>query len=212
MDAEVSTHTFLTMNIEESVRFMSCEPFFFGAIILMWYTRNIFLLASNILFINWTVHMSDNLPERVQILGHTHIICITVWENRIFCCQIFCDLLLKSAFEWIFNVMQLILVKIKWHIKWKYLIQKFHDICLSYYFNFIVYSLFIFVLIPQTSCIFIPAGFFPHTDKHLAVLSQRTFDTQSIHIFGLVYYLYTSRNCPFYIRCYTYGKRSFVLF
>jgi hypothetical protein len=40
-------------------------------------------------------------------------------------------LLLKSAFEWIFNVMQLILVK----IKWKYLIQKFHDICLSYYFN-----------------------------------------------------------------------------
>jgi hypothetical protein len=41
--------------------------------------------------------------------------------------QIFCDLLLKSAFERIFNVMQLILVKIKWHIKWKYLIQKFHD-------------------------------------------------------------------------------------
>jgi hypothetical protein len=31
--------------------------------------------------------------------------------------------------------MQLILVKIKWHIKWKYLIQKFHDICLSYYFK-----------------------------------------------------------------------------
>jgi hypothetical protein len=24
---------------------------------------------------------------------------------------------------------------IKWHIKWKCLIQKFHDICLSYYFN-----------------------------------------------------------------------------
>jgi hypothetical protein len=45
----------------------------------------------------------------------------------------FSDLLLKSAFEWIFNVMQLILVK----IKWKYLIQKFHDICLSYYFNVI---------------------------------------------------------------------------
>ena len=31
--------------------------------------------------------------------------------------------------------MQLILVKIKWHIKWKYLIKKFHDICLSYYFK-----------------------------------------------------------------------------
>ena len=54
--------------------------------------------------------------------------------------------------------------------------------------------------------------FFPHTDKHLAVLSERTFDTRSIHIFGLVYYLSTSRNSPFYIRCYTYGKRSFVLF
>jgi hypothetical protein len=46
-------------------------------------------------------------------------------------------LLLKSAFEWIFNVMQLILVEIKWHIKWKYLIQKFHDICLSYYIKVI---------------------------------------------------------------------------
>ena len=72
-----------------------------------------------IFFINWTVRMSNNLPERVQILGHAHIICITVRENIIICCQIFCDLLLKSAFERIFNVMQLILVKIKWHIKWK---------------------------------------------------------------------------------------------
>jgi len=27
MDAEVSTHTFLTMIIEESVCFMLCEPF-----------------------------------------------------------------------------------------------------------------------------------------------------------------------------------------
>jgi hypothetical protein len=79
--------------------------------------------------------MSDNLPERVKILGHAHIICITVRENRIICCQIFCDLLLKSAFERIFNVMQLILVKIKWHSKGKYLIKKFHDICLSYYFK-----------------------------------------------------------------------------
>jgi hypothetical protein len=54
---------------------------------------------------------------------------------RIICFQIFCDFLLKSAFERIFNVMQLILVKIKSHIKWKYLIQKFHDICLSCYFK-----------------------------------------------------------------------------
>ena len=161
MDAEVSTHTFLTMIIEESVCFMSCEPIFLFAIILMWYTRNIFFF-----FINWTLRMSDNLPERVQILGHAHILCITVrdnrmeriyigycllsnpfhlfmnkiclrwkWDNIIICCQIFCDLLLKSAFERIFNSMQLILVKIKWHIKWKYLIQKFHDICLSNYFK-----------------------------------------------------------------------------
>ena len=124
MDAEVSTHTFLTMVIEESVCFMSCEPFCLGAIILMWYTRNIFLLASDICFINWTVCMSDNLPERVPILGRAHIIYITVRENRIFCCQIFCDLLLKSAFERILNVMQLILVKIKWHIKWQYFNSK----------------------------------------------------------------------------------------
>jgi hypothetical protein len=86
--------------------------------------------------------MSDNLPERVQILCHAHIICITVLENRIICCQIFCDLLLKSAFERSFNVMQLILVKIKWHIKWKYLIQKFHDIGLSYYFKMVSQIIF----------------------------------------------------------------------
>jgi hypothetical protein len=113
------------MIIEESVYFMSCEPILFCNVV---HTEFIF-------FINWALRMSDNLPERVQILCHAHIICITVLENRIICCQIFCDLLLKSAFERIFNVMQLILVKIKWHIKWKYLIQKFHDICLSYYFN-----------------------------------------------------------------------------
>jgi hypothetical protein len=68
----------------------------------MWYTRNIYIF-----FINWTLHMSDNLPERFQILGHTHILCITVRDNRIICGQIFCDLLLKSAFERIFNIMQL---------------------------------------------------------------------------------------------------------
>jgi hypothetical protein len=109
---------------------MSCKPIFFFNYSYVVHTEN-----KKKKFINWTLRMSDNLPERVQILGHVHILCITVQENRIICCQIFCDLLLKSAFEWIFNVMQLILVKIKWHIKWKYLIQKFHDICLSYYFN-----------------------------------------------------------------------------
>jgi hypothetical protein len=135
MNAEVSTHTFLTMIIEESVCFMSCEPFFFGCNYSYVVPTEYIFTCIRIFVINWTVLMSDNLPERVQILGHAHIIYITVRENRILCCQIFCELLLKSAFERIFNVMQLILVKIKWHIKWKYLIQKFHDICLSYYFN-----------------------------------------------------------------------------
>jgi hypothetical protein len=122
----VSTHTFLTMIIEESVCSMSCEPIFFMQLFLCG-THGIYIYI--FFFINWTVCMSNNLPKRVQILGHAHIIYITVRENRIICFQIFCDLLLKSAFEWIFNVMQLILV----NIKWKYLIKKFHDICLSYY-------------------------------------------------------------------------------
>ena len=130
MDTEVSTHTFLTMIIEESVCFMSCKPIFFWQLFLCG-THGIYIFF----FINWALRMSDNLPERVQILCHAHIICITVLEYRIIYCQIFCDLLLKSAFERIFNVMQLILVKIKWHIKWKYLIKKFHDIGLSYYFK-----------------------------------------------------------------------------
>ena len=120
MDAEVSTHTFLTMIIEESVCFMSCEPIFLLQFLCC--KHGIYL------FINWTVRMSDNLPERVQILGHAHIICITVRVDRIIYCQIFCDLLFKSAFERIFDVMQLNLVNIKWHIKWIYLIHKFHDI------------------------------------------------------------------------------------
>ena len=134
MDAEVSTHTFLTMIIEEYVCFMSCEAILFLQLFLCG-THGIHIyLHPTFIFINW-MRMSDNLPERGQILGHAHIICITVREDRIICCLIFCDLLLKSAFERIFSAMQLMLVKIKWHIKWKYFIQKFHDICLSYYFK-----------------------------------------------------------------------------
>ena len=141
MNAEVSTHTFLTMIIEKSICFMSCEPFFLVQLFLCG-THGIYFYLHPTFFSSteqcaWVIIS----PERVQILGHVHIICITVRENRVICCQIFGDLLLKSAFEWIFNVMQLVLVKIKWHIiKWKYLIQKFHDICLSYYFN--IYSYF----------------------------------------------------------------------
>ena len=83
-----------------------------------------------------------------------------------------------------------------------------------YMLSFVLW-LVLFFLSPywQKYCSFIPAGFFcPHTDKHLAILSKCTFDTQSIHIFGLVYYLSSFRNSPFYIKCYTYGKRSLVLF
>jgi hypothetical protein len=43
--------------------------------------------------------------------------------------------------------MQSILVKIKWHTKWKYLVQKIHDIRLSYYFNLLTISYLDFVKI-----------------------------------------------------------------
>jgi hypothetical protein len=90
---------------------VSCrvKQFFVGPIILMWYTRNIFLLA----------FFSSTEQCAWAIIFPKEFTRITVRENRIICCQIFCDLLLKSAIERIFNVMQLILVKIKWHIKWK---------------------------------------------------------------------------------------------
>ena len=64
-----------------------------------------------------------------------------------------------------------------------------------YMLNFVFWLflfLFFFVSILTKILQFYPSCFFsPHTDKHLAVLSKRTFDTQSIHIFGLVYYLGT---------------------
>jgi hypothetical protein len=43
MDAEVSTHTFLTMIIEESVCFMSCEPIFFCNYSYVVHTEYIFI-------------------------------------------------------------------------------------------------------------------------------------------------------------------------
>ena len=63
----------------------------------------------------------------------------------------------------------------------------------------------------QKYCSFIPAVFFAliltniwqFCPSLLLTLSQYTY---------LDYYLSTSRNSPFYISCYTYGKRSFVLF
>ena len=90
---------------------MSCEPFFLCHYSYVVHTEYIFTCIWHVFHQLDSAH-DDNLPERVQILGHAHILCITLRENRIICCQIFCDLLLKSAFELIFNVMQLILVKI----------------------------------------------------------------------------------------------------
>ena len=127
MDAEVSTHT----------DYWGICPFH-----VVWTNFFLQLFLCGIheyIFFSSTEHCSWAIisPKEFKscVLCQAHIICIIVLENRIICCQIFCDLLLKSAFEQIFNVMQLILVKIKWHIKWKYLIKKFHDICLSYNFK-----------------------------------------------------------------------------
>ena len=68
------------------------------AIILMWYTRNIYIFF----FINSSVRMSDNLPEMSSNLGsrayHLH----------------YCP---RRQNYLLSNIMQLILVKIKWHIK-----------------------------------------------------------------------------------------------
>ena len=54
--------------------------------------------------------------------------------------------------------------------------------------NFVLWLLFFSVSILTKILQFYPSWFFfcPHTDKHVAILSKRTFDTQSIHIFGLV--------------------------
>ena len=46
MDAEVSTHTFLTMIIEESVCFMLCEPFFFQLFLCGTYGIHIYFFSS----------------------------------------------------------------------------------------------------------------------------------------------------------------------
>jgi hypothetical protein len=112
----------------DTVCFMSCEPICFLQLFLSGAHGIYVYFFSSTEHCAWAI-IIYNLPKRVQILCHAHIICITVRENM------FCDLPLQSAFERICNVMQLILVNIKWHIKWKYLIQKFHDICLPYYFK-----------------------------------------------------------------------------
>ena len=58
----IGTHTFLTMIIEESVCFMSCEPIFFCNYSLriiakknMWYTRNIYIFFSSTEQCAWAI-------------------------------------------------------------------------------------------------------------------------------------------------------------
>jgi hypothetical protein len=79
MDAEVSTHTFLTMIIEESVCFMSCEPIFF-AIILMWYTRNIYIyIYSSTEHCAWAIIYPKNFKSCV-----TRISCaLLYWKTEL---------------------------------------------------------------------------------------------------------------------------------
>ena len=57
-----------------------------------------------------------------------------------------------------------------------------------YMLNFVLWLVGFFSVSILTKILqFYPSWVFfcPHTDKHLAILSKRTFDTQSIHIFGL---------------------------
>ena len=133
MDAEVSTHTFLTMFIEEFVCFMSCEPIVLLLQLLLCGTHGIYIHI--FFFINWTLRMSDNLPERVQILCHAHLHYCTGKQDYLL--SNILRFALKICFWADFYCYAVDLVKIKWHIKWKYLIQKFHDICLSYYFKIV---------------------------------------------------------------------------
>jgi hypothetical protein len=54
------------------------------------YTRNIFFFF----FINWILRMNDNLPERVQILGHAHILIVDFFFIKYF--NLICHLILTK--------------------------------------------------------------------------------------------------------------------
>ena len=117
MDAEVSMHTFLTMIIEESVCFMWCEPFLLVQLFLCG-THGIYFYLHPTFFSSteqcaWAIILPKEFKSWVTRISFA----LLYGKAEFICCQIFCDLLLKSAFEQIFNVVQLILVKIKWHIK-----------------------------------------------------------------------------------------------
>ena len=143
MDAEVSTHTFLTMIIEESVCFMSCKPFLCVQLFLCG-THGIYFYLHPTFFSSTKQYAWAIISPKESNLGsrayHSHY--CSGKQNYLL--SNILRFALKICFERIFNVMQLILVKIKWHIKWKYLIQNFHDIWLSYYFKYDITSLQLF--------------------------------------------------------------------
>ena len=95
MDAEVSTHTFLTMIIEESVCFMSCEPIFLLQLFLCG-THGIYIyIFSSTEHCAWAIISPKEFKSCVTRISFA----LLYWKTEL------------SAFEWIFNVMQLILVK-----------------------------------------------------------------------------------------------------
>ena len=99
----------------------------------MWYTRNILLFFSSTEHCTWAINSrkSSNLGSRAYSVHYC-----TGQQNYLL--SNILRFALKICFWVDFYVMQLISVKIKWHIKWKYLIQIFHDICLSYYFKYLL--------------------------------------------------------------------------
>jgi hypothetical protein len=136
MDAEVSTHTFIPDNdIEESVLLHVWWTFCFLCVCVQLFlcgTHGIyFLLASDILFSSteqcaWAIISPKEFKTWVTCVSFA---LFTGKQNYLLLNIL--RFALKICFERFFNVMQLILVKIKWH-KWKYIIQKSHDIFLSY--------------------------------------------------------------------------------
>ena len=86
----------------------------FFAIILMWYTRYIYIYFSSTEHCAWVIIS----PKEFKYCVTRKSFALLYWKTELSDVKYFA-----------------ILVKIKWHIKWKYLIKKFHDICLSYYFN-----------------------------------------------------------------------------
>jgi hypothetical protein len=93
-DSTTHSWQWLLRNLSVSCR---VNQFFF-AIILMWYTRNIYNFFSSTEHCAWAIISPKEFKSCVTRISFA----FNVLENRIICCQIF--------FQRIFNVLQLILV------------------------------------------------------------------------------------------------------